>query len=383
MYSSNPKIFEIPRMISRKPKSPFMPKIRIDPLLKERFQSIKELDYEFQRFILKEEDYSQIVQDAYASNVHWSTKIEGNPLSEDEVKRITRESFSGSGKERPIGPAQEVINHLAILIMPDTFKLPWDAEVFKRVNHGLLFNIGTEIEGGKYRTGEGTILDSDGTVAFVATPPAAIIGQTALLLDWINNYSAAYEPLVSATVMFHEFESIHPFPDGNGRTGRTLFHLYLQLNGLLNSHLCKVDQKVLSNKTAYYQLLAYTDYKENYDELIDYMSDAILSSYRDTHEELKRKDLLSSGMEEIEKRLLVMAKNLGAWFRPSDAYSWVDCRSDQTVRNYLNKLCEEKILEKKGHTNSVMFRFRNPFEGWKKTFEQLTMNLTAENPFKE
>ena len=371
MYSSNPKIFNIPRVIRRKPKAPFMPRIKIDPALRDRFKAIKEFDFEFQRFILKDEDYAKIIQEAYASNVHWSTKIEGNPLSEDEVRRITRESFSGSGSDVPNGPSQEVINHLAILVIPEAFSLPWGEGVFRRINHNLLRNTETKVEIGKYRTGEGTILENDGTAVYYATPPEAISGQLDLLLDWINNYSAAYEPIVSATVLFHEFESIHPFADGNGRTGRTLFHLYLQLNGLQNSHLCKVDKQVLANKASYYQLLAYTDYSESYDELIDYMSDAILSSYRDTYEELKSKDLLSSGMDEIEQRILVMAKNRGDWFSPSTAYSWVDCRSEQTVRNHLNRMCDDNILEKKGHTNSVLFRFRNPLDGMKKAIEFL------------
>lgn len=371
MYSPNPRIFEIPRLVRRKPKAPFQPRIRIETGLRTRFQQIREFDLEFQRFILKESDYVQIIEDAYSSNVHWSTKIEGNTLTEDEVKIITRESLSGSRSDKPNTQNQEIINHIGVLVFADKFALPWNEDIFKLVNFMLLQKTGTHVEAGKYRIHDGSIQE-DGKDVFIPAPPDAILGQLSYLLEWVNDYSAAYEPVVTATVMFHEFESIHPFPDGNGRTGRTLFHLFLQLNGLQNSHLCKLDKQVLSNQSAYYQLLAYTDHSEEYSELIDYMSDAILKSYQDTHDELKSKDLLSSGMEESECRILIRAKQKGGWFRPMEAYGWVRGKSEQTIRNHLNQMCERGIFEKKGRTNSVMYRFKTPFDAWKNIFSDFS-----------
>ncbi|HUT27094.1 MAG TPA: Fic family protein [Methanomassiliicoccales archaeon] len=352
-------------MITRRPLTPFKPDVKVPSEFKQRIMQIQQYDFELSRFVLKAEDLSEIIFNSYSSNVHWSTKLEGNPLTEDEVKRITRDTMTETTRtEAPNGPTQEIINHLGVLSGSANYRLPWDENKIQALHRQLLSNTNYSGLTGSYRVSEGVIQENDGTAVFYATPPDAIKGQMDYLIDWINNYSTAYHPVVSATIMFHEFESIHPFSDGNGRTGRSLFHLYLQQNGLPNSYLCKVDENVLKDKESYYQLLAYTDYSKSYSELIDYMSDCILNSYSDAVEYLKTKDLMSSGLNELSKRLIIKGKNTNGWFKASDAYSWIDGRGEQTVRAHLNELCEDDIFEKRGYTKSLEYKFKDPLESY-------------------
>lgn len=358
-----PHVYSIPGVITRKPMVPFKPDVKVPNEFKQRMMQIQQYDFELSRFILKAEDLTEIILDSYSSNVHWSTKLEGNPLTEDEVKRITKETMTGTKKiEAPDMPTQEIINHLGVLSGSANYRLPWNEEKILALHRQLLSNINPSGTIGAYRVGEGVIQENDGTVVFYAAPPDGIKGQMDYLFQWVNDYSTAYHPVVSATIMFHEFESIHPFSDGNGRTGRTMFHLFLQQNGLPNSYLCKVDENVLKDKETYYQLLAFTDYSRSYTELIDYMSECILSSYSDAVDYLKSKDLMSSGLDELKKRLIIKGKNADGWFKASDAYSWIDGRSDQTIRNHLNELCEDGIFEKRGNTKSLRYRFKDPLE---------------------
>jgi len=360
-----PHIYSIPGVLTRRPVIPFKPDIKVPKDFTQRAMQIQQYDFELSRFILKAEDLAEIIFDSYSSNVHWSTKLEGNPLTEDEVRRITRETMTEmERKEAPNGPSQEIVNHLGVLSGSDNFRLPWDKIKFQKMHRQLLFNTTTSGTIGAYRTSEGVIQENDGTAVFYATPPDAVDGHMDYLFDWINNYASAYHPVVSATIMFHEFESIHPFSDGNGRMGRTLFHLYLQQNGLPNSYLCKVDENVLRDKESYYQLLAYTDHSKSYTELIDYMSDCILRSYSNAVEYLRSKDLLSSGMDELKKRLIIKGKNAGDWFRASEAYSWIDGRSEQTVRVHLKELCDDGIFERRGNTKSLEYKFKDPLESY-------------------
>lgn len=360
-----PHIYSIPGVLTRRPITPFKPEVKVPKEFTQRAMRIQQYDFELSRFILKAEDLAEIIFDSYSSNVHWSTKLEGNPLTEEEVRRITRETMTETErKEAPNGPSQEIINHLGVLSGSENYRLPWDKWKIQGMHRQLLSNTTFSGTIGAYRTGEGVIQENDGTAVYYATPPDAVEGQMDYLFDWINNYSSAFHPVVSATIMFHEFESIHPFSDGNGRTGRTLFHLYLQQNGLPNSYLCKVDENVLRDKEAYYQLLAYTDHSKSYTELIDYMSDCILNSYSDAVEYLRSKDLLSSGMDELKKRLIIKGKNAGNWFRASEAYSWIDGRSEQTVRVHLKELCDEGIFERRGNTKSLEYKFKDPLESY-------------------
>ncbi len=350
--------------VRHKRKVPFDPDIRVPREYAKRVHRIKELDFELDRFILTDKDYADLAMDAYISNVHWTTKVEGNPLHEDEVRKITLSTF-GKGTdsmELPAGPKQEIINHLTRLISPGEIGDPWDHTLIQTIHDFLLKDTGARFRKRSYRKNHASVCDSTGEETFITCPPGSIEEEMESLLKWMNESAAAYDSIVSATVFFHEFESIHPFADGNGRTGRCLFHLFLQNAGLPNSHLCKIEKQLLSDEELYYQLLAYTDDSRSYEVLIDFVSDAILKSYLDAHKNLSEKDLLSSDLDEVSKRLLKVAKRRDEWFSVSEAVKWVSNTGAQTVRNKLNHLVEIGALEKVGRTQSCRYHIRNSLD---------------------
>ena len=144
---------------------------------------------------------------------------------------------------------------------------------------GVVLRVDAKADPGTYRTVDSSVYTDEGQETFRPCPPIHIAREMESLLDWTNRRAPALHPLVAATVFFHEFESIHPFLDGNGRVGRTLFHLYLQQHGLANSHLCMVEKELTTDPETYYQLLAWTDQSTSYAELLDYFSAALLRSY--------------------------------------------------------------------------------------------------------
>lgn len=347
-------------------KEGFRPEITVSKEFGPRVRKIRELDLEFDRYILKSSDYFDLVTEAYASNIHWSTSLEGNPLSEDEVRIVTRETLSGNMGESRNGPVQEIINHLFNLYSPDAFSLPWNDAMICTLNRFLLEGTGSSAIIGEYRTTQAMVGDPrSGEEHFIPAPPQWIPKEMGQLLEWTNNKALIYEPIIAATVMFHEFESIHPFADGNGRTGRSLFHLYLQQRALKNSHLCKIDHKLIENKDLYYDLLAYTDQSGSYEELIELVSIAILESYREAQEALSKRDLLSTGLDEASKRLLIKAKARREFFSRAEAGEWVDGLSEQSVGNRLNALEEMGALESKGKTRSKRYRMKDPLADFK------------------
>jgi len=364
---SYPYIFEIDvSPVRHMRKVPFLPCARVPDAFAKKARRIRELDIELSRFVLKPSDYLRLIEEAFASNVHWSTALEGNPLSLDEVRRITRNSFSGQLKESPDGPTQEVINHLLVLLYPELFRLPWDKKKICSINQLLLMDTEQLAEEGVYRKVRSAIREGDSEV-FLPAPPEHIEEEMSALLDWINHSSTAYDPVIGATVLFHEFESIHPFEDGNGRTGRSLFHIYLQCNGLNNSHLCRFDEQLLRDKDLYYQILMYTDYaakekKCDYHEILDYFTEAILASYELAVTALASKDLLTQQLDEASSRILVKARERREWFTRSEAKSWVQGLGEQTVGARLSELVEKGIIETKGETRARRFRFRDPMQ---------------------
>lgn len=339
-------------------KETFQPNVDVEFM--KRASRIRELDHELDGYILTGKDYYELIVEAYASNVHWSTKLEGNPLPEAAVKRLTHATFSGQNIERPAGPRQEIINHLYTMLYPSEWDLPWSHEKIQTLNNMLLMDTGANCTIGRYREKDAWIKTDENQEVFIPAPYIFIEKEMGFLLDWVNKYATAYNPVVAATVLFHEFESIHPFEDGNGRTGRSLFHIFLQRNGLSNSHLCKIESHILRDSELYYQLLAYTDETNDYSRLIEYNSYCILESYKEAYENLRHKDLLSSDLDELSKKLLRKAKNSMNWFSVQDALKWTDNISNQTVRNRLNVLVTKGVLEKSGATKSCRYRFIDP-----------------------
>lgn len=350
--------------VIHKAKVPFRPLIEIDAETAAFLRRIQELDAELDRFVPSQDDYFELVADAYSSNIHYSTKLEGNPLPLAEVKRLTRRSLAGrpaADAAPPQAATQEILNHLALWIAPDLFAPPWTHQTVQGIHLGLMMLVEPKAEPGAYRAVDSSVYTDQGQETFVPCPPKHIEREMAALLDWSNKSAPAFHPVVGATLLFHEFESIHPFLDGNGRVGRTMFHLYLQQHGLPNSHLCMVEKELTRDPELYYQLLGWTDQKGTYTELLHYFAKALLVSYEAAIQRFEAKDLLSSNLSETSKRLLVAARHKD-WFAVSEAARWVDGVGDQTVRNRLNELTTAGVLEARGRTKARRYRFRRPLE---------------------
>jgi Fic family protein len=124
-----------------------------------------------------------------------------------------------------------------------------------------ILDIQAEIEMNRagFRKLPGTALINDRTGQTIYTPPDhhdAIVRLMSNLERFINDDSiSALDPLIKMAVIHHQFESIHPFYDGNGRTGRIINILYLVLKGLLDIPVLYLSRYIIRNKDAYYRLL--------------------------------------------------------------------------------------------------------------------------------
>ena len=110
-----------------------------------------------------------------------------------------------------------------------------------------------------YTTTPGKALINERTKETVYTPPQTleeIQMHMANLEQFINNDELSdLDPLVKMAIIHHQFESIHPFGDGNGRAGRVLNILYLVAKGLLDLPILYLSRYIIQNKIEYYNLL--------------------------------------------------------------------------------------------------------------------------------
>ncbi|EKF42338.1 hypothetical protein NA8A_12335 [Nitratireductor indicus C115] len=107
------------------------------------------------------------------------------------------------------------------------------------------------------RNTPGTALMNDATGAVIYTPPEGEDLLRAKLANWERYIHEAEDtdPLIRLAVMHYQFEAIHPFVDGNGRTGRVLNLLYLVDKGLLDIPVLYLSRHIIQNKALYYRYL--------------------------------------------------------------------------------------------------------------------------------
>lgn len=140
---------------------------------------------------------------------------------------------------------------------------------------------------------------------FVPQPPGIEL-RAALddLTTWIGQSNADHEPLVAAAMAHYQFETLHPFNDGNGRVGRLLIVLHFMVSGLLREPLLSVSPWFEARKLEYQELLAEVSATAAWDAWISFFARGIEASADDTAQRVDR-------MLEVQKRYVLRVQEAG------------------------------------------------------------------------
>lgn len=213
------------------------------------------------------------------------------------------------------------------------------------------------------RTTPGTTLKNAINGEVVYTPPCCedvLREKLSALEKFINDETVSdLDPLIKMALIHYQFEAIHPFYDGNGRTGRILNALYLVQQELLNQPVLYLSSYIVKYKTEYYQLLRAVTEKNNWHDWVMYMLTAVGETAQLTARKIREMLELK---EEIEKE---MKKALGASYSydllqlmfklPYLKIELLDktgLAHRQTASTWLKKLTDAKIVnpQKAGRT---------------------------------
>ena len=136
------------------------------------------------------------------------------------------------------------------------------------------------------RKQSGTVLKNETTGETIYTPPQSydeVMSLLQNLIEYINDDSLEdYDYLVKMGIIHFQFESIHPFYDGNGRSGRILNVLYLILKDLLDLPILYLSNYIIKHKSDYYRLLQEIRTQANWNDWIEFMLDAVIETSKDT-----------------------------------------------------------------------------------------------------
>ena len=200
----------------------------------------------------------------------------------------------------------------------------------------------------------GTTLKNRMSGEVIYTPP---IGQDLLqakLDNWADfmHRSTEFDPLVRLAVQHYQFEAIHPFADGNGRTGRILNILFLVEHGLLDSPILYLSRYIISNKAAYYRLLKNVTHEQDWASWIMFILEGVEETCKWTTDKIKAiRELMEHSAEFVQTKL----PKTYTWELVEVLFKQPYCRignlveagiaKRQTASVYLKQLCDLGVLK--------------------------------------
>lgn len=200
----------------------------------------------------------------------------------------------------------------------------------------------------------GTQLKNPASGKVVYTPPEGekIIRDKLKSLEVFINTNDEIDPLVKLALIHYQFEAIHPFFDGNGRTGRIVLLLYLQLSGLIDMPALYLSNYILKNRNDYYMKLKNVTEKNDWEGWILYILDMIEVTAEMGRERIHKIEKLMQKMSaDIKKQLprLYSRELLEALFRlpytKRNNIAAAGIGNVKTAGNYLSALEEAKLLK--------------------------------------
>lgn len=229
-----------------------------------------------------------------------SSAIENIVTTQDELYKAASEEGSASHA------AKEVLNYREALYV--------GLKKMTSQKNLLLTNTMVEIvqtikqnEAG-IRTAPGTALKNAINGEVIYTPPCGedvLREKLAALEQFINDpENSTLDPLVKMALIHYQFEAIHPFVDGNGRTGRIVNALYLVQQKLLSQPVLYLSSYIVKHKTEYYQLLKGVTEKNNWHDWVMYILTALIETAQLTTKKIRAMLWLKDEFEKQMKQIL-------------------------------------------------------------------------------
>lgn len=153
------------------------------------------------------------------------------------------------------------------------------------------------------RKTSGTALVNDKSEEIIYTPPQDYEIISRLMKNFVEYFNDDETSLTRMAVMHYQFETIHPFYDGNGRTGRIINILYLILKGYLEIPILYLSSYIIKNKTKYYELLLSVTRDYNWEDWIVFILNGIEQTAIEAIQKVRNiKKLLDNTIEDVKEK---------------------------------------------------------------------------------
>ncbi|MBM4409944.1 MAG: Fic family protein [Chloroflexi bacterium] len=188
-----------------------------------------------------------------ARGAHMSTRIEGNLMTEPEVRNLfARPQGEGAGTRAELENLDYRDAARFARQAGGDFHADIDGGLIRALHFLTVRTTDHTTTAGQYRTRQNVVLDGQRGRAYLPPPPGDVPKLMTDLVLWARHQRGKTHPLVIAAVMHAEFVKIHPFDDGNGRTARALTVYFFERGGWLLSRLVSIEQVFAEPMSEYY-----------------------------------------------------------------------------------------------------------------------------------
>ncbi len=275
-----------------------------------------------------------------------SSEIENIVTTNDELYR----AFANKGQKTNLHTKE-------VLCYNDALWHGYD--VIKNQNRPLTTNLFEELfqqikqsNAGVRKTPGTKLATSAGKLIYTPPEGEAILRNKLANLEQFIYAEDGIDPLVKMAVVHYQFEAIHPFTDGNGRTGRILNILFLLDRGLLDIPVLYLSRYIIEDKNAYYSGLRGITENGDWESWILYMLEAVAQTARETREKiLAIRDLMNADIEKVKMELpKIYSKDLLEllYHQPYCKIRFLEeagIAQRQTASQYLRDLARIGVLE--------------------------------------
>lgn len=210
-------------------------------------------------------------------SIHSSLAIENNTLSFEQVTAV----INGKPVLAPQKDVLEVQNAFRAYEKLSEIN-PYSIDDLLKI-HGVMTD-GLVKEAGQLRSGQVGVYNQDGKVVHLAPPAEFVPGQIAQLFDWVQ--TSKTNMLIKSSVFHYEFEFIHPFNDGNGRTGR-FWQTALLASWKPIFAWIPIESIIKNNQEAYYNAIALSTSQGKSNIFVEFMLDVINNAIKELVDDAK------------------------------------------------------------------------------------------------
>jgi len=333
----------------------YEPQFRITPLLLERVEAITALR---ERILAATVDVAWIPAmqlDARARNTHSSTAIEGNPLTLEQVRALEEGRDIPAIAERS---RREVLNYFAGLrrIEKLSGKKKLGHEDVLELHRIVAGDVMDQGDAGRYRTIRVRV------GGFLPPDPEEVSPLMFELLEWWNGESRQLSPILTSAILHFRFEDIHPFADGNGRTGRALALWELYRRGFDTQHIFAIDEFYWEDRPRYYtSLQAVRQSGNDLTAWLEYTAEGLLSTLERAWARIQRFSVQSVApklmLRPRQEQLLELLSSRGS-LTPREIWDALGI-SKQGAMNLINPLLDVGLIVREGSRKSGRYRLNS------------------------